>query len=129
MPVWVGIAVGGALGALARHGVNVVTASRLSAGGWASFPLSTLLVNVVGSFGLAFVLTLAMRGVVSPAWRLAIGTGFIGALTTFSTFEWEATLLLEHGAFVRGALYVLGNLALGFLAVLLGRALALALVR
>lgn len=128
MSAWLGIALGGALGALARHGVNVLTVKRLTHTTWVSFPLSTLLVNVVGSFLLAVVMTLALRGVISPVWRLAIGTGFIGALTTFSTFEWEADLLLRNGEFTRVTLYVLANLLLGFLAVLLGRALVLTLV-
>ncbi|EYB66463.1 crcB protein [Deinococcus phoenicis] len=79
---------------------------------------------MVGSFLLAFISTLALRGVVSPAWRLAIGTGFIGALTTFSTFTWESDLMVREGEAVRASLYVLGNLVLGYVAVLLGRALA-----
>ncbi|GAA5512421.1 putative fluoride ion transporter CrcB [Deinococcus carri] len=124
MPFWFGIAVGGALGALSRYGVSLLVAGRLANTAWGNFPLATLLVNVVGSFLLALITTLALRGLVSPAWRLAIGTGFIGALTTFSTFTWESDLMVREGEAVRASLYVLGNLVLGYGAVLLGRALA-----
>ncbi|ABF43980.1 crcB protein (plasmid) [Deinococcus geothermalis DSM 11300] len=124
MPFWFGVAVGGALGALARYGVSLLVAGRLASTAWGNFPLATLLVNVLGSFLLAFITTLALRGLVSPAWRLAVGTGFIGALTTFSTFAWESDLMVRDGEAARASLYVLGNLVLGYAAVLLGRALA-----
>lgn len=99
-------------------------AGRLASTAWGNFPLATLLVNVVGSFLLAFITTLALRGLVSPAWRLALSTGFIGALTTFSTFAWESDLMVREGEAARASTYVLGNLVLGYAAVLLGRALA-----
>lgn len=118
MPFWFGVAVGGALGAVARYGVSLLAGTP-----WGNFPLATLLVNVVGCFLLAFVSTLALRGFVPPAWRLAIGTGFVGALTTFSTFTWEGDLMVREGEAVRASLYVLGNLVLGYGAVL-GRVLA-----
>ncbi|GAA5534047.1 fluoride efflux transporter CrcB [Deinococcus aluminii] len=124
MPFWFGVALGGALGALARYGVNLLVAGRLATTSWATFPLATLLVNVAGSFLLAFITTLALRGLVSPAWRLALGTGFVGAFTTFSTFEWESDLMVREGEFTRVSVYVLGNLVLGYIAVLLGRLLA-----
>lgn len=127
VPAWVGIALGGAVGALARYGMNLLLTSRQAHTSWASFPLATLIVNVLGSFLLALVVTLALRGHLSPAWRLALGTGFIGALTTFSTFEWEADFLLREGELLRAALYVFGNLFLGFLGIGLGRAAALAI--
>lgn len=127
MRIWFGIACGGALGALARYGVQLLITQKLAHTAWATFPLATLLVNVAGSFALAFIMTLALRGVISPEWRLALGTGFIGALTTFSTFEWETDVLLREGEVWKAALSVGANLLLGFLAVLLGRALALSL--
>ncbi|MGI8748792.1 MAG: fluoride efflux transporter FluC, partial [Deinococcus sp.] len=80
-----------------------------------------LLINVLGSFLLGLVVALNARGLVSPAVRLAFGTGFVGAFTTFSTFEWESDLLLRSGESGRAALYILGNLLAGYAAVLLGR--------
>ncbi len=113
----------GALGTLARYGVAVATQTWLprSAQG---FPWATLTVNVIGSFVLALVVFLALGGRVSQDVRLAVGTGFCGAFTTFSTFALETDALLTRGAFLEVALYVMGNLLLGFMAVLLGKALA-----
>ncbi|MFC4456535.1 fluoride efflux transporter CrcB [Deinococcus sonorensis] len=121
MPIWTGIALGGALGALARHALSVLIQTRLGQGSWAAFPLGTLVINVLGSFLLGLVITLNLRGLLSPALRLAFGTGFVGAFTTFSTFEWESDLLLRNGEAGRAALYLLGNLLGGYVAVLLGR--------
>jgi fluoride exporter len=113
----------GALGTLARYGVAVATQTWLprSAQG---FPWATLTVNVIGSFVLALVVFLALGGRVSQDVRLAVGTGFCGAFTTFSTFALETDALLTRGAFLEVTLYVMGNLLLGFMAVLLGKALA-----
>lgn len=81
-------------------------------------------VNVIGSFVLALVVFLALEGRVSQEVRIAVGTGFCGAFTTFSTFALETDALVTRGAWLEVTLYVIGNLALGFIAVLLGRALA-----
>ncbi|WP_425145031.1 fluoride efflux transporter CrcB [Deinococcus sp.] len=121
MPVWVGIAVGGALGALARYGLNLLIQGRLSAGTWAAFPLGTLLINVLGSFLLGLITALSLRGVIGPQFRLALGTGFVGAFTTFSTFELETNELLHGGRGTWASLYIGGNLLAGYAAVLLGR--------
>ncbi|GHF63667.1 CrcB protein [Deinococcus metalli] len=124
MPIWIGIALGGALGALARYALNTLVQSRLAQGSWAAFPLGTLLINVVGSFLLGLTIALNARGLISPELRLAFGTGFVGAFTTFSTFEWESDLLLRSGEGVRSALYIFGNLLMGYAAVLFGRWIA-----
>ena len=63
----------------------------------------------------------------SGVWRLAFGTGFVGAFTTFSTFTWESDLLLRNSESLRASLYILGNLLLGYVAVLLGRWVAVRL--
>lgn len=119
-----GIMLGGALGALSRYLATLGLQMLIAGSGFAGFPLGTLVVNVLGSFLLAFVTTLGLQGLVSPTLRLAFGTGFVGALTTFSTFEVESNFLLQEGQAWSAALYVLGNLLLGYLAVLLGNYLA-----
>lgn len=121
MPCWLGIAIGGALGAPARYFLSLSIQGRLGSATWAAFPLSTLIINTLGSFLLGVVLTLDLRGLVSPALRLAFGTGFVGAFTTFSTFVWESELLLRSGKGGRAALYIFGNLLMGYGAVLFGR--------
>lgn len=111
-PNVLGVMAGGALGALARYLVTVAV-GRSS--------VATLLVNVAGSFLLAFLVTLAARERLSPLWLLTLGTGFTGAFTTFSTFELDADALLRREGLGAALLYVGGNLFLGYGALLLGR--------
>lgn len=114
-PVW--IAVFGALGSLARYGVGLAAKAWLGA----SFPYGTLVVNLVGSFVLALIVTLALSGRVSEELRLAVGVGFSGAFTTFSTFELEVQQLIAAGRPLEAFAYVVSSLALGSGAVLLGQ--------
>ena len=123
----IGIMIGGALGSLARYLVGVWMGG-VAVGQAASVPTATLLVNVSGSFLLSLLATMGLQGSLSPALRIALGTGFVGAFTTFSTFELEADMLLRQGQSGSLALYVLGNLVLGYLAVLIGRAVAWRLI-
>ncbi len=114
------IAIFGALGSLARYGVGVWAKNTLGL----IFPYGTLLVNVLGSFILGFIVTLAFENRVSESTRLAIAVGFCGAFTTFSTFELELmNAILEH-KYGLAALYVVSSLTLGLGAVFLGRGLA-----
>ena len=109
------VALGGAAGACARYGV----ALAVSAFWRREFPLATFLVNVSGCFVLGFV-SAAMADRLDPAWRLLVGTGFVGAYTTFSAFEYETARLTETGAFAWGALNVVSSVVAGFVAVKLG---------
>lgn len=119
-----GIMLGGAMGATARYYVTLWVQGGLRNGALAAYPLATMTVNVAGSFLFAFLTEFGLRGLASPTLRLALGTGFLGAMTTFSTFEFEAETLVRDGRLAWAATYLLGNLILGFLAVVLGRALA-----
>jgi CrcB protein len=119
----------GALGTGVRYGFSLWVQKWIP--GWgartflgAGFPLGTLLVNVTGCFLLSVIVTLTLSGTVKPEWRLILGTGFLGAFTTFSTFELEAEQLLADAQYKAALVYILGNLILGFAAILLGRALA-----
>ena len=119
-----GVMVGGALGALARYLVAVAVQGRLLQTPFAGLPVATLLVNVMGSFLLAFLATLVLQGRLDSVWLLTLGTGFCGAFTTFSTFELDTHGLLKSSQFAYALLYVGGNLFLGYGALLLGQVAA-----
>jgi CrcB protein len=111
------VAVGGALGAVARFALTGVIARRLGSG----WPWGTFLVNISGCLAIGLVLAVAdARAGLHPGWRYFIPIGFIGAYTTFSAFEYETERLLEHGAFVSAAAYVLASNLVGLCAVLAG---------
>lgn len=115
------VAVGGALGAVLRWAVSLAALRLTGQGAWSGFPVGTVIVNVVGSFALAWLLSAdASRGVASPIVRLFLGTGLLGALTTFSTFGLDAHGLLAQGRPGQGVLYLAGTLILAGVAVLAG---------
>jgi CrcB protein len=117
------VALGGALGAMARYGLGIAV-FRLTGPG---FPLGVMAANVIGSFLMGvFVVLAAQRGLthLSPF----VMTGLLGGFTTFSAFSLETMTLLERGALGQAAAYVslsvglsVGGLALGLVA---ARALA-----
>ena len=115
------IAAGGALGSMARYWVGSAVSDRMGI----RFPYGTLLVNLTACVILGFSLTyLGRRADLNPAWRYLIPFGFIGAYSTFSTYEWETLSTLRSGAFFLTALYALGSLVLGLIAVWCGSRLA-----
>ena len=115
------VAAGGALGAIARYWLGGVINAR-----WPMhFPLGTFLINLTGSFIIGFFLTfLEQHSPTHANWRLLVAVGFVGAYTTFSTFEFETLKLLETGQALIAALYVASSVLVGFLAVWLGVSLA-----
>ncbi len=116
---WVGL--GGFLGANARYWLGGWVAQRYGT----AFPWGTLLINVTGSFILGLFATWITERVVAPAHlRLLVAIGFVGAYTTFSTFEYETYQLIENGAAARALANVMGSVLAGFAAVWLGVRLA-----
>jgi CrcB protein len=110
------VAIGGAFGAVARHLVNISPLATVLD----RFPLPTFVINVTGSFLIGFLMVLlADRFEVSEAFRMAVIVGFLGAFTTFSTFEMEIYGLQSESAYIAG-LYLLLSVAAGFVAVLAG---------
>lgn len=111
------IGAGGFCGAIARYLISGWTYAALG-DRWA---WGTLAVNLIGSFLLGAVMAFAQRSVaLSPPVRDAITVGFLGALTTFSTFSWETMQYLRSGALVLGGLNILANCVLCLLAVAAG---------
>lgn len=111
------VAIGGAVGAVARHGTAALCENLFGE----RFPWGTLVVNVIGCFLLGWLLHHSM--LVSDAVKLAIGTGFLGAFTTFSTFGVQT-----HHAWQRSPAIALANVSanviLGLVAAGVGMLLA-----
>jgi CrcB protein len=113
----VAVAVAGAVGALARYGLEGLV-SRRSPG---AFPWGTFAVNVSGAFLLGLVFTVMTEQLSVASWvRGAITIGLLGAYTTFSTLSFETYRLLEDGAVGIAAANAFGSLAAGLGAVYLG---------
>lgn len=103
------VALGGAAGALARHGVSTAVAAAFGP----RFPLGTLVVNVAGSFAMGWLFALfSERAHVPPELRLLLMTGLLGAFTTFSTFSVETLALLQAGRWLAGAANMVLSVAL-----------------
>ena len=117
--LWVGL--GGFLGANARYLLGGWIAARYGT----LFPLGTFVINVTGSFILGFFLTLAQeRVLIHPNVRLLFAVGFVGAYTTFSTFEYESMRLLQDGELLWALINLVGSVLTGSVAVLVGIILA-----
>jgi CrcB protein len=118
------IALGGALGSVARYLVGTSVSNRLGI----RFPFGTLVINLTACVIIGLSLEILNRhSNVNPALRYLIPIGFIGAYSTFSTFEWELFSNLNSGAFWIAILYVTTSLVFGLIAVVLGAALGKAL--
>ncbi len=111
---------GAGFGGMLRHGLNGLSLRLFGP----DLPIGTPVINVLGSFLMGLLGGwFLLRSGSSPGWRLFLTTGVLGGFTTFSTFSLEAALLWERGALVEAALYVVGSVGLGVLALLGGLAL------
>jgi CrcB protein len=117
--LWICLA--GAAGTGTRYLIALWAAQRLGS----TFPLGTLIVNLIGCFAIAAVMHAAGTFAWSPTLRSAITIGFIGGLTTYSSFNYETTRLMEEGAtgaaFVNATATILGAFAAGWLGMLCAR--------
>ena len=108
------IAFGGALGSIARYWVGSTIANRMGT----RFQYGTLVINISSCAIISFSLTLfAKRVLLNETWRFVIPVGFVGAYSTFSTYEWETFTTIRTGAFFMAVLYAVSSLILGLLAV------------
>ena len=115
------IAIGGALGSIARYWVGSTVANRMGT----KFPYGTFVINITACVIIGFSLSfLARRVDLNPAWRFLMPVGFIGAYSTFSTYEWETLSTIRTGAFFLAALYAVSSLILGLAAVWGGSVIA-----
>jgi fluoride exporter len=117
--LWAGVALLGALGAVGRVVLSALIARRTAG----ALPVGTLAVNVAGALALGVL----VGAEPSDDLRRLLGTGLLGAFTTFSTWMLEARLLFADGRRWRAAALVVGSLVLGLAAFAAGRALASAI--
>jgi CrcB protein len=111
------VGVGGFAGAISRYWVGTFVTQRMGL----RFPYGTFLINVSGCFLIGFFMhLLAERGVLDLHWLYVVVIGFIGAYTTFSTFEYETMRALQDGQTGMGLLYVGSSVLVGFFMVWLG---------
>lgn len=111
------VALGGAAGASLRFFISQLVLQMLGKG----FPFATLIVNVIGSTIMGVLYSLLEQGILElPVYRTLIGIGFLGALTTFSTFSLDTLLLMQQGELVKALLNVVLNVVLCLAAAALG---------
>jgi fluoride exporter len=101
MKLFWAVAVGAALGGVARYALGSAIQSRAGT----EFPVGILTINVVGSLVLGFALSAALGSASEPV-KLFLTTGFCGGFTTFSTFSYETVVLLQQGRIGKAAAYV-----------------------
>lgn len=118
------VLVGGMIGAPARYLTDRFAQARRDS----FFPWGTFAINIAGSALLGFLLGAQQHLGLPAQVTAAVGTGFCGGLTTFSTFGYETLRLLEDGAVGEASLNVIGSLVVGVLAAWLGFRLAVALL-
>ncbi len=112
------VGVGGALGSMARYGFGVLTGRFWSS----SFPLATLLINILGSLAMGLFIGFLARS--TPVWqsdaRLFVAVGIFGGFTTFSSFSLDAISMIERGEAGPALLYVAISVLVGIAALYAG---------
>ncbi len=119
---YVVIGAGGFIGAITRYAMATWIGQK-----WGrTFPVGTFIINVSGSFLIGLLMTLLTeRFMANPLWRLLLVVGFLGAYTTFSTFEYETGKLLTDGEYLFGALNVVLSVLAGFASLKIGQFIAM----
>ena len=112
------VGIGGAIGAMARHGVGLASIRALGPG----FPYGTLIVNILGSFLMGILIAWLVRrtGGSSNEIRLFLATGFLGGFTTFSAFSLDTIVLYERGEIGIALFYVFASVVASVLALIAG---------
>lgn len=111
------VAIGGAFGAVARYLISVSPLANI----FEKFPFPTFLINIVGSFFIGFLFVmLSDKFMINENFRIAVTVGFLGAFTTFSTFELEIVSLVRERYFTTAFAYLFFSVFVGFVGVLSG---------
>ncbi len=111
------VAIGGSFGALSRFGISILSVKLFGE----RFPYGTLIVNLAGCFLIGLVFSLGSeRNIISPSFRLFFITGFLGALTTFSTYGIESINFARDGMMNTTLINIAANNIGGFILILIG---------
>ncbi len=111
------VGIGGAFGAISRYLINISPLATL----FEKFPFPTFFINITGSFLIGFLfIVFTDKLQINENLRLAIMVGFLGAFTTFSTFELEIWSLVKENQFFTAFLYLFLSVSVGFLGVVTG---------
>lgn len=114
---YVFVALGGGVGAMLRFYLTNLANSLFGK----DFPFGTLIVNIIGAFLITIIYGLIERESIDPMpYRFLIGVGFLGALTTFSTFSFETLALMQSGLLLKAVANVLLNVFVCLIAAYLG---------
>lgn len=111
------VGIGGALGAMARYGFGKLAGSLAN-----GFPVSTFLVNILGSIAMGLLVGILAR--TTPQYqneiRLFVAVGIFGGFTTFSSFSLDAITLMERGDYLLATLYIVGSVLLSIAGLMMG---------
>lgn len=111
------IAIGGAFGACSRYLISELCVILFGRG----FPYGTLTVNIIGSLIMGLLMSGLNQGMIEAApWRPMIGLGFLGALTTFSTFSMDNIVMMQQGEFIKAGLNIVLNVTISLFACYIG---------
>ncbi len=119
------VGVGGFFGSTFRFLAGQIIPANPNGG----FPIATFLVNVVGSFAIGIVISLAIGQTISPNWRLFLAVGVLGGFTTYSAFAVETVKMINDKAFFQAGAYFLGTGIVAILACFLGMAVSQSFLR
>lgn len=112
------VALGGALGSMARYGTGVLVGRVWSS----SFPLGTMLINIAGSLVMGLFIGFLAR--TTPSWqgeaRLFFAVGVLGGFTTFSSFSLDAISMIERGEWMSATIYIVGSVLIGLAGLYVG---------
>ncbi|HEY5237850.1 MAG TPA: fluoride efflux transporter CrcB [Rhizomicrobium sp.] len=122
--VWLAVALGGAIGSLARYFV----AGTVQSAAWPGFPWGIFAVNISGGFVMGVIVELsALKLQLTPEVRAFLTVGVLGGYTTFSTFSLDSAVLIERGAYLSAGAYMAGSAILSVAALFAGLYLVRAL--